>query len=604
MAESDGLARQWLWSAAVSEANDEAESVESRDLAHRKRLAMILRYIATMHHSNDASNGISFVNETLENQSPPGVLRHDDVLFATEDFRHILSIDHDGTLFKNSPFCFYKAAASPSSSRKRSFAGTVKRGLLSSEAETTRPCWLRITRLASEAAPRTTPAIREYLKHWQTSSGMDVRNLLRLDKIKDAPKVATGFHSGEIKSFLRQYKKYLRRAAMRTSLEPLYNRIFEWLQGGQGELVWGMGTATMQADGITIQGPLLEVLVEVDLSRDGALLIRPRQHTGVALNREVVAALTTGHDVLSNLHRTVGELETDHISPGEPSTYSPLLKRMAHELSSGGKFVSVSNPPARNRDLSKLIVTDAWCLYHRPKPSTVWARDASALAEQVLVQRGTLPVAAWSLTHGPAILASLQKGNEDPTAVSIPFWHSIKSFVLGDDDPVVPASFQRPLLPLPISESQNRIADLLLTQNYPAIVCEGPPGSGKTHTIANTVCAYLCQGKRVLVTSKGAPALSVLRERLPICVQELCVDVSMSESTGMRQLQQTVERLADRVSCISTDVEEERCQLIQVRCTYDIEVFLYGRGAHLRSIVFLLLFSAYNSRARNRIGRH
>ena len=177
---------------------------------------------------------------------------------------------------------------------------------------------------------------------------------------------------------------------MRMALEPLYNRLFEWLvtqQGGNnGELVWGMGLAHQQNGQTVIHGPLLEVLVEVELSRDGALLIRPRPHTGVALNREVLTALDANHEVVSGLHRTVAELETDQISPGEPSTYTPLLKRMAHELSSNGVF-SVTNTGSAQQLLRKngsLVVTDAWCLYHRPKPSTVWARDACVLAERIV----------------------------------------------------------------------------------------------------------------------------------------------------------------------------------------------------------------------------
>lgn len=98
----------------------------------------------------------------------------------------------------------------------------------------------------------------------------------------------------------------------------------------------------------------------------------------------------------------------------------------------------------------------------------------------------------------------------------------------------------------------------------------GPPGTGKTHSIANIVSAYLCQGKRVLVTSKNANALNVLRGRLPKSIQELCVDVTMSELQGMRQLQQTVERLAIRVSAASTDVESEKCRLLQ-RSIEDLE---------------------------------
>jgi len=132
---------------------------------------------------------------------------------------------------------------------------------------------------------------------------------------------------------------------------------------------------------------------------------------------------------------------------------------------------------------------------------------------------------------------------------------------------------RRPIFPLATSEAQNRIADLLLRQHYPAVIAEGPPGTGKTHTIANIVSAYLCEGKRVLVTSKNANALSVLRSRLPQSVRELVVDVSMSESQGMRQLQQTVERLAVRVSVASTDIETEKCCLLQ-RAIDDLEIKL------------------------------
>jgi hypothetical protein len=91
----------------------------------------------------------------------------------------------------------------------------------------------------------------------------------------------------------------------------------------------------------------------------------------------------------------------------------------------------------------------------------------------------------------------------------------------------------------------------------------------KTHSIANLICAYLCRGKRVLVTSKNSSALSVLRERLPTSVQELCVDVTKSEASGMRQLQKTVERLANRVSVASVDVETEKTKLLQVcNCSF------------------------------------
>jgi hypothetical protein len=244
-----------------------------------------------------------------------------------------------------------------------------------------------------------------------------------------------------------------------------------------------------------INGPLLEVLVEVELARDGALLVCPRGHTGVALNREVASALASAggtaagsHAVLAQLHRDVAELEPSQMSPGQPSTYTPLLKRIAVELSSGGSFQS-SSAVSRGRVVeSKLSVTEAWCLYSRPKPSSVWARDAMAFADQLLLPnpRGlALPQATWSLTHGPGALDSLQAGKEeDDRGVSQQgLMDLLNGIWLRGKEKTPPPTPPRPHFPLPASEAQNRIADLLLHRKFPAVVCEGPPGTGRATVI-------------------------------------------------------------------------------------------------------------------------
>jgi DNA replication protein DnaC len=67
--------------------------------------------------------------------------------------------------------------------------------------------------------------------------------------------------------------------------------------------------------------------------------------------------------------------------------------------------------------------------------------------------------------------------------------------------------------PKPFNEEQVRIVQLLDVSD--GVVAQGPPGTGKTHTIANVICHYLAQGKRVLVTSMKDPALGVLQAQLP-----------------------------------------------------------------------------------------
>ncbi|KAG7373119.1 DNA helicase [Nitzschia inconspicua] len=656
------MSSSWLaWPRGMCSNKDREESAKElqreEEILHRKRLAAILRYIASMHQalrSVDTSSSHSFVRYIRDaskasdffqyERTEDDIVQEGDstggVLFSTNDFRRLIVAEamdgESSSLWSSPPFSFYASSLSSSSAaipsaathslpgNKRRFAGLYGGGTSTSKSHVSglsqescqysQGLWLRLTRLGPNVVveqPDITPPVDKYLKGWLKESAprgcVSVSDLLTLHHLERAPGIPGTLYSIRnqriIKGFLKRYKRYLRMRLYQKTLEPIYNRLFEWVQQqneNNEELVWGLGHAKLLTpDGLLINGPLLEVLVEVELAPDGGLLIKPRQHTGVALNREVLAALAAAdssaqQSVLSQLHRTVGELESTQLSPGQPTTYVPLLKRIAMETSSGGAFqassihapLSTNNRKRKNTSMftSSLMVTEAWCLYSRSKPSSVWARDANTLADHIALPErvgDVLPMATWSLTHGPSKLeeslehqrksqeASTSEAREKPTnSGGIAGWLSgnFVASVQTDQDAGIANMDEGEksiIFPLATSDSQHRIADLLLRDNYPAVLAEGPPGTGKTHSIANIVCAYLCQGKRVLVTSKNANALNVLRGRLPKSIQELCVDVTMSELQGMRQLQQTVERLAIRVSTASTDVESEKCRLLQ-----------------------------------------
>eukprot|EP00531_Pseudo-nitzschia_arenysensis_P016661 CAMPEP_0116144318 /NCGR_PEP_ID=MMETSP0329-20121206/15943_1 /TAXON_ID=697910 /ORGANISM="Pseudo-nitzschia arenysensis, Strain B593" /LENGTH=1577 /DNA_ID=CAMNT_0003639743 /DNA_START=59 /DNA_END=4792 /DNA_ORIENTATION=- len=624
----DESSASW-WNSGWSKrrAGKENESMEEEKALHQKRLAEILRYIASM-HQDVRSSDTRFVREIDEAENTEGDFfqcaeEGNRVLFSTNDFRKLLRVDAADIAKSDQdhpPFSFYAPKASGSKNRGPSGASNHSSGLyglpsvFSSNKATSgrhvneRGLWLRLKRLGPSSVIQRPSyehnAIQNYLHDWlkESSRACSIEDLLTIHNLDRAPSIPNSVslrNNRLIKSFLRRYKLYLRTKLYQQTLEPIYNSLFEWNQQqneNNEEIIWGLGHAKMVTrDGRLINGPLLEVLVEVELAPDGALLIRPREHTGVTLNREVVAAIvgsgtdaSSQHAVLQKLHRSVGSMETSVLSPGQPQTYAPLLKRLALELSSGGTFhasadTSTLSPASRKgrktkakiTDLSKLHVTEAWCLYVRSKPSSVWARDANLLADRVINYGGCLPMATWSLTHGSSKLEnvlrqSLLKDDDAKLAGKkdgVTSWVnanflSNRSLTETKESTEVEGP-NKPIFPLATSESQDRIADLLLRQNYPAVIAEGPPGTGKTHTIANIVSAYLCEGKRVLVTSKNANALSVLRGRLPQSIRELVVDVSMSESQGMRQLQQTVERLAVRVSVASADIETEKCSLLQ-----------------------------------------
>ncbi|ETT27123.1 Superfamily I DNA and RNA helicase and helicase subunits-like protein [Rhodococcus rhodochrous ATCC 21198] len=101
-----------------------------------------------------------------------------------------------------------------------------------------------------------------------------------------------------------------------------------------------------------------------------------------------------------------------------------------------------------------------------------------------------------------------------------------------------------PLFPLPANDEQRDILDRLTGDS--GVVVEGPPGTGKTHTIANLVSALLAGGQRVLVTSEKAQALRVLRDKLPLELQELCVAVTDPARGGSAELNRSVSEIATR----------------------------------------------------------
>lgn len=517
-------------SQGVATATDSGENVE---LVHRRRLAQILRYIANMHHSLQSAEGVgpSFVQEGRRGgRSPADFFQTDEdqsdwILFSTTDFRHLLTAEQNPAgagqpLFPSPPFSFYAAVNTEPrdvSPRKRTFTGafrsdssTATSKESSSAADGKTGCWMRITRLSNAQIARTPPEslhrpiVRDYLEGWllQTPDADRIQDLLTLERLATPPKLPPGRdvrHKQEISSFLRQYRKYLRRKAYHDILEPMYNHLFEWVQQqSDEELVFGLGHARYHnsATNTWISSPVLEVLVEAEVSRkDGSLLLRPRDHTGVSLHRPFLAALTdTVQSTMAHLHQKVADYEPCQLCPGQPETYVPLLQEIAVQVSADGSFQSSSSQSAAaSEDSSKLVITEAWCLFRRPKPSSVWARDATKFADSIMLSSSgsavsppssctntlELPLAAWALTFGPQMVeqkrVQLMKQQESRPAKGF-----LEQFFSSSStpEPVKETNPTKLLFPLPTSAPQSHIAELLLNNKYPAVVCEGPPGSG------------------------------------------------------------------------------------------------------------------------------
>ena len=115
--------------------------------------------------------------------------------------------------------------------------------------------------------------------------------------------------------------------------------------------------------------------------------------------------------------------------------------------------------------------------------------------------------------------------------------------------------------PLPWNDEQKRIAERI-EANY-GVVVKGPPGTGKSHTIANLIARFLSQGKSVLVTSQTSKALEVLRGKLPENIRSLAV--SQLHQTAKRDdvLQQSITEISSNLGERHTKFSEQKAELVR-----------------------------------------
>lgn len=116
---------------------------------------------------------------------------------------------------------------------------------------------------------------------------------------------------------------------------------------------------------------------------------------------------------------------------------------------------------------------------------------------------------------------------------------------------------------------------------YNAVLVQGPPGTGKTHTIANLMGHFLAQGQSVLVTSHTPKALSVLKEKVPKGLRNLCVSVLEDSNVDMER---SVDGIAEYMSrTTSHDLRREMELLEQERD------FIIDQLAQVRQRIFHLI---------------
>ncbi len=320
------------------------------------------------------------------------------------------------------------------------------------------------------------------------------------------------------------------------------------------ELVWGIGISTWrlayEKGKFSYEYPLLTQAIEISLDEKSmAIELRPRAtDTQVEFDAitacHVEGAIEAEKSVIEHLNKQ----KDRPVTPFDPASYSDVLKLIAANLDSEGLYKEVllkGEPvPAAGEHL---VVTDAWVLFSRPRTVNFLFEDLKRLGENLNT--------GCAIPDGPMALVS-EPSDEPLTFESVSFRGiSSRGDTGGSHKP------QELFFPLPYNEEQVTIVKNLT--HSAGVAVQGPPGTGKTHTIANIICHYLAQGKRVLVTSRGDAALNVLQDKIPDEVRSLTVALLASDREGVRQFQASIETIQHRVSQLNPELtmrEIERCQ--------------------------------------------
>lgn len=414
--------------------------------------------------------------------------------------------------------------------------------------------WLKLPRLQEVAAPE----VDEVLKPWVTISKSPDKSPeikqeiqvavsgkeLKRERLQDRPDVKAQFDW--YVDFM--WKSWSQTERPRRKAISVYNKLFALQQAiaSEGaetpiELVWGIGHAVWKKDGYAtpVRHPLLVQGCSINLNELTLdLEVRPRD-VEPKLEVDCYAEMEiTGVHQLETFWKKVVETSASRLTPFDSSTFEPTLRAAVGHLDPSGAYVEAKDWTSLPTPSEKLLVTGSWVIFGRKRSGDVLLEDIRRLKKKLEVA-----------TSVPGVIQSFVTSGDDTVRrhPEIPF--------RGLSTSHGPSNARELYFPMPYNDEQVSIIQKL--ESNDGVVVQGPPGTGKTHTIANVICHYLAQGKRVLVTAKGESALAVVQEKLPERIRPLCVSLLSDERDGMKQFEHAIQTIAARVSGLNPNQSEK-----------------------------------------------
>ncbi len=405
--------------------------------------------------------------------------------------------------------------------------------------------WLRVPRL-QEILP---PELDEQLRTWVTLPKSpekspeikdeaviyDGNRELARSQLKDHPEVQAAFDW----YVEYQWEPWAAAERLRRKTIARYNRLFSLQQAiaSEGaetplELVWGIGCAVWKKEGhrTALKYPLIVQACDISLNeKTFDLEVRPRD-VDPRLELDCYAQMeVSGVKQLEAYWRSVLATGINRVNPFEPSTFEGVLRAAVGHLDPTGTYEVRTDDAAPPVPSDKLTITDKWVLFGRRRTGDIFIEDIERLKRKV-----------EEAAQLPSVIRSLVESGD--SEVKIRPEQPFRGLSTSDAGSAAMELY----FPMAYNDEQVSIVQKLYAND--GVVVQGPPGTGKTHTIANVICHYLAQGKRVLVTAKGESALAVLQEKLPERIRPLSVALLSDERDGMKQFEHSIQTIASNVA--------------------------------------------------------
>ncbi len=348
------------------------------------------------------------------------------------------------------------------------------------------------------------------------------------------------------------------------------------------ELVWGIGIARWRLGSVQINMPLIEQIIDLEVQKGGALCIRPREvRPSFSLKPFLeadIAGSSEAQRYLQERFALIAGSEDAEITPFDTTAWENLLDAAATRLSSRAKHITrecIREGAEIAGPTDDLTIYSSWAIYGRPRSENLREQDLERLRTKIedTQSDNSLPKSMrgfvapkpeeeindendWGLTRtnlGGSGGSSWGRTPINPHGTVPSGGHGSSRTRSQNINQTKNTKVY--FFPLAYNDEQSEIIDRLETEDV--VTVTGPPGTGKTHSIANIISHFMATGRRVLVTARTAEALAAVREKLPTDLASLVIASVASDREGAKLLEEAIQKLSDDVVSLNVDRTRE-----------------------------------------------